>query len=96
MSQTEKQMKNSTKTKRSKALSTPVSIGSPVEQHFRMTEAAAVLGVSRATLYRWLPQIAHRRIPAGGLTKEIILIPASSLNTFLCQHDRKPEAHDAA
>jgi hypothetical protein len=96
MSHTEKQMKNSTKTKRSKALSTPVSIGSPVEKHFRMAEAASVLGVSRATLYRWLPQIAHRRIPAGGLTKEIILIPASSLNAFLCDHDRKPEARDAA
>jgi|SRR5580704_9536762 hypothetical protein len=96
MSQAEKQMKNPTKTKRSRALSTPVSNGSPVEQQFRMAEAARLLSVSRATLYRWLPQIAHRRIPAGGLTKEIILIPASALNAFLCHHDRKPEARDAA
>jgi transposase-like protein len=96
MSSSEKHMKISIKTKRSKTLSTPVSIGSPVEQQFRMTEAASKLGVSRATLYRWLPQIAHRRIPAGGLTKEIILIPASSLNAFLAHYDRKPEARDAA
>lgn len=89
-------MKTSTKTKRSTALSTAVSIGSPVEKHFRMSEAASVLGVSRATLYRWLPQIAHRRIPAGGLDREIVLIPASSLNAFLAAHDRKPETSNAA
>ena len=89
-------MKISTKTKRSAALSTAVSIGSPVEQQFRMAEAARLLGVSRATLYRWLPQIAHRRIPAGGLDREIVLIPASSLNAFLEAHDRKPEATSAA
>lgn len=61
-----------------------------------MGEAASVLGVSRATLYRWLPQIAHRRIPAGGLDREIILIPASALNEFLGRHDRKPETRHAA
>jgi hypothetical protein len=61
-----------------------------------MTEASAILGVSRATLYRWLPQIAHRRIPAGGLTKEIVLIAESSLNEFLARYDRKPEARNAA
>ena len=77
-------------------MSMAVSNGSAVERHFRMGEAAQLLGVSRATLYRWLPQIAHRRIPAGGLTKEIILIPASSLNAFLCHHDRKPGVSDAA
>jgi len=74
----------------------PLSIGASVERHFRMGEAAQLLGVSRATLYRWLPQIAHRRIPAGGLTKEIILIPASSLNTFLGHYDRTPGVPDAA
>lgn len=73
-----------------------MSSGAPVERHFRMGEAAQLLGVSRATLYRWLPQITHRRIPAGGLTKEIILIPASSLNTFLRHYDHKPEAPNAA
>lgn len=61
-----------------------------------MAEAASVLGVSRATLYRWLPQIAHRRIPAGGLDREIILIPESALHAFLIHHDRKPEARNAA
>jgi excisionase family DNA binding protein len=96
MSSGEKHMKTSTKSKRSKSLSTPVSIGSPIEKHFRMAEAASVLGVSRATLYRWLPQIAHRRIPAGGLDREIILIPASALNAFLGHYDRKPGATNAA
>jgi excisionase family DNA binding protein len=89
-------MKSPTKTKRSRPVSAPVSTGSPVEQHFRMSEAASVLGVSRATLYRWLPQIAHRRIPAGGLDREIILIPASALNEFLGHYNRKPEATNAA
>ena len=73
------------------AVSTPVSIGSGVERHLRMGEAARVLGVSRATLYRWLPQIRHRRIPAGGLTREIVLIPESALAAFLAQHDRVPQ-----
>ena len=77
-------------------MSSPVSIGALVEKHFRMAEAASVLGVSRATLYRWLPQIAHRRIPAGGLDREIILIPESSLHAFLTHHDRKPEARHVA
>jgi len=87
-------MKTPTKTKCSKAMSTPVSIGSLVEKHFRMAEAASVLGVSRATVYRWLPQIAHRRIPAGGLNREIILIPESGLAAFLARHDR-PEVSRA-
>jgi excisionase family DNA binding protein len=91
-----KHMKSSTKSKRFKSVSTPVSIGASVEKHFRMTEAASVLGVSRATLYRWLPQIAHRRIPAGGLDREIILIPESALNAFLCHYDHKPGATNAA
>jgi len=72
-------------------VSTSVSIDSGVEKHLRMAEAARVLGVSRATLYRWLPQIRHRRIPAGGLTREVILIPASALEAFLAQHDQTPE-----
>jgi excisionase family DNA binding protein len=84
-------MKSPTKTKRSKAMSTPVSIGLLVEKHFRMGEAASVLGVSRATVYRWLPQIAHRRIPAGGLDREIILIPESALAAFLARYEH-PEA----
>ena len=89
-------MKIPNKTRRFLAVSTLVSTESPVERQFRMGEAAQLLGVSRATLYRWLPRIAHRRIPAGGLTKEIILIPASSLNAFLGQYDRKPGATNAA
>jgi excisionase family DNA binding protein len=89
-------MKKPNKTTSFRPVSTPVSIGASVEKHFRMTEAASVLGVSRATLYRWLPQIAHRRIPAGGLDREIILIPESALNAFLCHYDRKPEATNAA
>lgn len=55
-----------------------------------MGEAAQVLGVSRATLYRWLPQIRHRRIPAGGLTREVILIPQSALTEFLAQYEHIP------
>ncbi len=62
-----------------------------LERHFRMGEAARILGVSRATLYRWLPQIRHRRIPAGGLTREVVLIPESSLTEFLAHYDRIPE-----
>lgn len=72
-------------------MSKTVSIGSSVEKHFRMGEAASVLGVSRATVYRWLPQIAHRRIPAGGLNREIILIPESGLAAFLARYEH-PEA----
>jgi excisionase family DNA binding protein len=89
-------MKKPIKTKGLRSVSTPVSIDSPVEKHFRMAEAASVLGVSRTTLYRWLPQIAHRRIPAGGLDREIILIPASALNEFLVRHDHKARAANAA
>jgi hypothetical protein len=96
MRSSEKPMKKTNKTKSFRSVSTLVSTESPVERQFRMGEAAQLLGVSRATLYRWLPQIAHRRIPAGGLTKEIVLIPASSLNTFLGQYDRKPGVSDAA
>jgi excisionase family DNA binding protein len=69
-----------------------VSTDDGIERHLRMAEAARVLGVSRATLYRWLPQIKHRRIPAGGLTREVVLIPASALEAFLAQHDQIPEA----
>lgn len=60
-----------------------------VERHLRMGEAARLLGVSRATLYRWLPRIKHVRIPAGGLTREIILIPESALAEFLAGHGRE-------
>jgi excisionase family DNA binding protein len=88
-------MKTHKNAKSYEPVSMPVTSGG-VERHFRMGEAAKLLGVSRGTLYRWLPQIAHRRIPAGGLTKEIILIPASSLNTFLGHYDRKPGVSDAA
>ncbi len=74
------------------AVSTSVSTGTAgVERHLRMREASAMLGVSRATLYRWLPQIRHRRIPAGGLTREVILIPESALAAFLTRHERTPE-----
>ena len=89
-------MKKPTKSKGFESVSTEVSIGSGVERHLRMGEAARVLGVSRATLYRWLPQNAHKRIPAGGLTKEIVLISASALNAFLGRHERLPGARDAA
>lgn len=89
-------MKKPTKRHDFQPVSNVVSTGAAVERHFRMSEAAQLLGVSRATLYRWLPQITHRRIPAGGLAKEIILIPESSLNAFLCHYDRKPEAPNAA
>lgn len=71
-------------------MSTEVSTGNTVERHLRMAEAAKILGVSRPTLYRWLPRIRHRRIPAGGLTKEIVLIPESALAEFLASHERVP------
>jgi transposase-like protein len=89
-------MKSPTKTKELRKVSSAVSNGSPVEQQFRMGEAARILGVSRTTLHRWLPQIAHRRIPAAGLTRELILIPASGLIAFLARYDRKAEERDAA
>jgi hypothetical protein len=89
-------MKKPTKSKGFETVSKEVSNGTGVERQLRMGEAARILGVSRATLYRWLPQIAHSRIPAGGLTKEIILIPASALNAFLGRHERVPGARDAA
>lgn len=89
-------MKSPTKTGHSKSVSMPVSTGGPVERHFRMAEAARLMGVSRATVYRWLPQIAHRRIPAGGLDREIILIPESSLAAFLGRYDHRPESSNAA
>jgi excisionase family DNA binding protein len=88
----EKSTKFPRKTRGFEAVSTPASTGSAVERHFRMKEAAHILGVSRPTLYRWLPRIRHRRIPAGGLTKEIVLIPESALAEFLACYDRIPEA----
>jgi excisionase family DNA binding protein len=84
-------MKTHKNTKNSGPVSMSVTIGG-VERHFRMGEAAKLLGVSRGTLYRWLPQIVHRRIPAGGLTKEIVLIAESSLAEFLTRYERRPEA----
>jgi excisionase family DNA binding protein len=96
MSNGQKLMKKPIKTTTFRTVSTPVSTGSSVERHFRMREAAQLLGVSRATLYRWLPQIAHRSIPAGGLDREIVLIPESALQAFLTHHDRKPGARNAA
>ena len=72
-------------------MSTPVSIGSSVEKHFRMGEAASVIGVSRTTLYRLLPRIRHCRIPAGGLNREIMIIPESALAAFLARYEH-PEA----
>lgn len=82
-------MKNQAKTRRFAPVSTGVSIESRVERHLRMKEAAALIGVSRPTLYRLLPQIRHSRIPAGGLTREIVLIPESALAEFLALHERK-------
>jgi excisionase family DNA binding protein len=87
-------MKTNKTTKTSLSVSMPMTTGG-VERHLRMAEAARLLGVSRATLYRWLPQIAHRRIPAGGLTKEIILIAESSLGEFLKRYEHKPEVSRA-
>ncbi|MGH9682310.1 MAG: helix-turn-helix domain-containing protein [Candidatus Acidiferrales bacterium] len=84
-------MKKPTKTGRFASVSAPVSIGTLVERHFRMQEAALIVGVSRATLYRWLPQIRHRRVPAGGLTKHIVLIPESALAAFLARYEHTPE-----
>lgn len=76
------------------AVSNKVSTDGSVERHLRMGEAARVLGVSRATLYRWLPRIRHRRIPAGGLDREIILIPETALNDFLASYERVPEVSE--
>jgi excisionase family DNA binding protein len=77
----------------SAAVSTAVSTRSGLERHFRMNEAARILGCSRATLYRWLPEIRHRRVPAGGLTKFIILIPETALEAFLAQFEQVPGAN---
>lgn len=88
-------MKNQAKTRRFSPVSERVSIRIGLERHLRMAEAAKLAGVSRATLYRWLPQIRHRRIPAGGLTREIVLIPESALAAFLSRFDRIPEADHA-
>jgi len=82
-------MKNQAKSRRFSPVSAVVSVQTRVERHLRMTEAAAVLGVSRATVYRMLPQIRHSRIAAGGLTREIVLIPESALAEFLAAHERK-------
>jgi excisionase family DNA binding protein len=79
----------------SRQVSVSVSTDGKLERHLRMSEAASVLGVSRSTLYRLLSKIRHRRIPAGGLTREIILIPESALEAFLAQHDQIPEAEAA-
>lgn len=78
-------------------MSTSVSTDTHVERHLRMKEAAALLGVSRATLYRWLPRIRGiRRIPAGGIERTVILIPESSLAEFLRGYECNPAAREAA
>jgi hypothetical protein len=89
---TKKSTKMPTKTPGLRPVSIPVSTAGGVERHFRMAEAAALIGVSRATLYRCLHQIRHSRIHAGGLTKEIILIPESALKAFLLKFEHIPEA----
>jgi len=53
----------------------------------RMAEAAALLGVSRPTLYRWLPRIRHIRVPANGLTRSIVLIPESAVAEFRARYE---------
>jgi excisionase family DNA binding protein len=73
-------------TRREPAISASTIAGGLVERHLRMSEAARLLGVSRSTLYRWLTRIRHVRIPAGGLTKNIILIPESALAEFLASY----------
>jgi Helix-turn-helix domain len=88
--------KKPNKSRHFRPVSTPVSTPSGVERYLRLGEAAAILGVSRATLYRWLPQIEHRRIPAGGLTKCIVLVSERSLNEFLSRFNQKPSARNAA
>ena len=85
-------MKKPIKTRTSLAVSTTVSTGNGVERHFRMSEAAELIGVSRATVYRWLPQIRHCSVPAGGLMKTVILIPESALKAFLSKFEHLPEA----
>jgi excisionase family DNA binding protein len=86
-----KQAKSAIKQHGFDPVSASVSTRSLVERHFRMAEAARSLGVSRSTLYRWLPQIQHRRIPAAGLMRELILIPESALAAFLALYDHIPE-----
>jgi excisionase family DNA binding protein len=71
-------------------VSAPVSIGRPIERHLRLTEAAALLGVSRPTMYRLLSRIRHCRVPCSGLSKFIILIPESALAAFLSQYQHIP------
>ena len=71
-------------------VSTRVSVDSSIERHLRLAEAASLLGVSRATMYRLLDRIAHVRIPAGGLNKTIILIPESALAALLASYTRIP------
>lgn len=72
-------------------MSSVVSVETRVEQQFRIRDAASLLRVSKATVYRWLPQIRHYRIPAGGLTKEIVLIPESALQDFMTRYEKEPE-----
>jgi predicted DNA-binding transcriptional regulator AlpA len=96
MRSNEKHMKNPAKTKRSRPVSAPVSIGHSLEPHIRMATAAKLLGVSRSTLYRLLARIRHCRIPASGLDREIIVFAESSLTEFLARYAHIPEAHDAA
>lgn len=96
MSNRKKQAKKPTKSNDSGRMSIPVTTCTVIERHLRMAEAAAILGVSRPTLYRWLPRIRHRRIPAGGLTKEIVLIPESALAEFLKAYERPARAPGAA
>jgi hypothetical protein len=43
-------------------------------------------------MYRLLDKIRHVRVPAAGLSREIVLIPESGLREFLSRHEHGPEA----
>lgn len=92
MPNTKKHVKKPIKTTGLERVSIPVSTSNGLERHFRMSEAAELIGVSRATVYRWLPQIRHCSVPAGGLMKTVILIPESALKAFLSKFEHLPEA----
>jgi excisionase family DNA binding protein len=78
------------KTSKKPVVSAVVSAQPTVERRLRLSEAAALLGISRPTLYRLLPRIRHDRVPCGGLAKLVILIPESALAAFLRQYEHIP------
>ena len=62
------------------------------ERFFRLAEVRQQVGVSRATLWRWIAERGLRVVRVGGVTR----IRESDLQAFLERHESNPQPEAAA